>query len=173
MIPAVIKEKKRQKSFKDCMKYYRMSHCEKQFSTELAVKAFCQPPQQLLKLVWNLCMRKAAATVNYSGSSEIHSWLRKAQQNICKRKQALGGQKGKVSEALVELSLGPGQKAKEASQKLPETELKLPRVKGSKQRVEAPKGFLSYRLSVRKMQKDTKLQSRDVYVRKLNELSLV
>ena len=156
------------------MKYYRMSHCEKQFSTELAIKAFCQPPQQLLKLVWNLCMRKAAATVNYSDSSEIHLWLLKAQQNICKRKQALGGLEGQVSEASQNyLRACQGRLKKRLPQQLPETELKLPRVKGSEQRVEGPKGFLSCRLSVRKCRKVLSSKVRDVYVRKLNGLSLV
>lgn len=70
------------------------------------------------------------------------------------KKASTRGLEGQVSEASQNyLRACQGRLKKRLPQKLPETELKLPRVKGSEQRVEAPKGFLSYRLSVRKCRK--------------------
>ena len=71
------------------------------------------------------------------------------------KKASTGGLEGQVSEASQNyLRACQGRLKKRLPQKLPKTELKLPRVKGSEQRVEGPKGFLSCRrLSVRKCRK--------------------
>lgn len=57
-------------------------------------------------------MRKAAATVNHSGSSEILLWFWKAQQNICKGKKVLGGYKGKFAK-LPRIISGPAREGYE------------------------------------------------------------
>ena len=67
------------------------------------------------------------------------------------RKASTRGLEGQISKASQNyLRACQGRLKKRLPQQLPETELKLPRVKGSKQRMEGPKGFLSCRLSARK-----------------------
>lgn len=67
------------------------------------------------------------------------------------RKESTRGLEGQVTRASQnDLRVCQGRLKERLPQQLPETELELPGVKGNKQMMEGPKGFLSCKLGVKK-----------------------